>query len=113
MKMKHLTIATCLLFGGICQAGDWAHWRGPNQNGVVADKNLPDKWSPNPSTPDNNLLWKVPHGGRTTPIVLNKRVYLINKTGEGISEQERVMCFSLEDGKLLWEHKFNVFHKYY
>jgi outer membrane protein assembly factor BamB len=110
MKMKHLTIATCLLFGGICQAGDWAHWRGPNQNGVVADKNLPDKWSPNPSTPDNNLLWKVPHGGRTTPIVLNKRVYLINKTGEGISEQERVMCFSLEDGKLLWEHKFNVFH---
>ena len=110
MKMKHLTIATCLLFAGICQASDWAHWRGPNQNGVVADKNLPDKWSPNPSTPDNNLLWKVPHGGRTTPIVLNKRVYLINKTGEGISEQERVMCFSLEDGKLLWEHKFNVFH---
>ncbi len=88
----------------------WSHWRGPNQNGVSLEKNLPEKWSPNPETADNNLIWKTPFGGRTTPIVQNDRVYLINKVGKGISEQERVMCFSLKDGKLLWEYKFNVFH---
>ncbi len=91
-------------------AFEWNHWRGPTQNGVSTDKNLPEKWSPNPETPDNNLIWKTPFGGRTTPIVQNDRVYIINKVGKGISEQERVMCFSMKDGKLLWEHKFNVFH---
>lgn len=91
-------------------AVEWSHWRGPTQNGVSTDKNLPEKWSPNPATADNNLVWKTPFGGRTTPIVQNDRVYIINKVGKGISEQERVMCFSMKDGKLLWEYKFNVFH---
>ena len=91
-------------------AVEWSHWRGPTQNGVSTDKNLPEKWSPNPETADNNLVWKTPFGGRTTPIVQNDRVYIINKVGKGISEQERVMCFSMKDGKLLWEYKFNVFH---
>ncbi|MBY0328399.1 MAG: hypothetical protein K2Q30_15875, partial [Gemmataceae bacterium] len=76
-------------------AVEWSHWRGPTQNGVSTDKNLPEKWSPNPETADNNLVWKTPFGGRTTPIVQNDRVYIINKVGKGISEQERVMCFSM------------------
>lgn len=88
---------------------EWSHWRGPFQNGVSNEKNLPEKWSPNPDASEN-LIWKAPYGGRTTPIIQNDRVYMINKVGEAISEQERVMCFALKDGKLLWEHKFNVFH---
>ncbi|MBJ7302954.1 MAG: hypothetical protein JHD26_00785, partial [Gemmataceae bacterium] len=34
-------------------AVEWSHWRGPTQNGVSTDKNLPEKWSPNPATADN------------------------------------------------------------
>jgi outer membrane protein assembly factor BamB len=91
-------------------AADWAHWRGPWQNGVAPDRNLPERWSPDPNASDNNLIWKVPYGGRSTPLVLGGRVYLINKVGEGLHEQERVMCFDAESGKVLWEYKFNVWH---
>ena len=92
------------------RAGDWYSWRGPHQNGVSNETGLPDKWSPNPQAPDNNLVWKAPYGGRTTPIVMNGRVYLINDCGEGVNEQERVMCFNADTGEKTWEYKFNVFH---
>ena len=87
----------------------WSHWRGPEQNGVSRDKDLPDKFSLKGGE-GSNLVWKVPYGGRSTPIVQNGRIYIINKVGEGIDEQERVMCFNEKDGKVLWEHKFNVWH---
>jgi len=90
-------------------AGNWSQWRGPEQNGVARDRDLPDTWSPNPNAANNNLIWKAPYGGRSTPLVQNGRLYLINKVGEGLTEQERVMCFNEEDGKLLHEHRFNVF----
>ena len=40
---------------------------------------------------------------------MNNRVYIINRAGEGLNEQERVMCFDADSGKVIWEHKFNVF----
>jgi len=91
-------------------SADWSSWRGPEGNGVSREKNLPSRWSPDPTKPDNNLVWKVPFGGRTTPIVQQGRVYLIGRDGEGIAEQERVLCFDANTGKLLGEHRFNVFH---
>ena len=88
-------------------AEDWYQWRGPENNGVSREKNLPDKWSPK-TVGENNLIWKQPYGGRTVPIVMNGRVYVINDSGEGINEQERVMCFDADTGKVIWQHKFNV-----
>src|SRR5579872_2977970 len=86
------------------RAEDWYQWRGPEQNGVSREKNLPDKWSP----AGENVIWKKPYGGRTVPIVMNGRVYVINDSGEGINEQERVMCFDANTGDVQWEYKFNV-----
>jgi outer membrane protein assembly factor BamB len=37
-------------------------------------------------------------------------VYVIGRTGEDITEQERVACYDAETGALLWDHRFNVFH---
>jgi outer membrane protein assembly factor BamB len=91
-------------------AGDWLHWRGPEQNGVSREKDLPERWSPDPKAADNNLIWKMPYGCRSTPLVMNGRVYIINDADEGVREQERVMCFDADTGKVLWEHRFNVFH---
>ncbi|MFN4258329.1 MAG: PQQ-binding-like beta-propeller repeat protein [Gemmataceae bacterium] len=90
-------------------ARDWTHWRGPEQNGVSRERDLPEKWSPNPEAPDNNLLWKVPYGCRSTPIVMNGRVYIIQDCDTGINEQERVLCFDEQTGKKLWEHRFPIF----
>jgi outer membrane protein assembly factor BamB len=96
-------------------AGDWADWRGPSQDGTSPEKGLPDKFSLDPKDPDSNLVWKAPYGGRSAPIVMNGHVYLINAAGGGVSaeeratQQERVLCLDADTGKLLWEHKFNVF----
>jgi outer membrane protein assembly factor BamB len=99
------------------RGSDWANWRGPTQNGVATDTNLPDKFSLKADDPESNLIWRVPYGGRSTPLVMNGHVYLINKVGsEGDSEeerlhiQERVMCCDADTGKLVWEHRFNVWH---
>lgn len=98
------------LIPGIADAGDWTHWRGPLQTGVAPDTGLPSKLQLDPSQPDCNLIWKAPYGCRSTPLIMNGRVYLINSVGEGATEQERVMCLDANTGKMLWEHKFNVWH---
>lgn len=103
-------VATLLALAPGFAWGQWSHWRGPTQNGVAYDTGLPDKWSPNPSAEGNNLRWKAPFGGRTTPIIQNGRAYFIGKVGEGVEEQERVVCLDADTGKLLAEHRFNVFH---
>ena len=86
-------------------SSDWAEWRGPARDGVSPEKNLPVKWSPG----GDNLAWKVPYGGRSAPIVMGDRVYLQNSAGQGENLQERLMCFNADTGKLLWEHRFNIY----
>src|SRR5262249_16659579 len=63
-----------------------------------------------PKEADSNLVWKAPSGCRSTPVVMGGRVYILNNVGEEITEQERVMCFDADTGKVLWQHKFNVWH---
>jgi outer membrane protein assembly factor BamB len=90
---------------GAALAGDWVDWRGPLRDGISPEKNLPVKWSPG----GDNLAWKVPYGGRSTPIVMGDKVFLQNPVGKGETLQERVQCFNADTGKLLWEHRFNVY----
>jgi outer membrane protein assembly factor BamB len=84
---------------------DWAEWRGPERDGISLERNLPASWSP----AGQNLAWKAPYGGRSAPIVVGDRVYLQNTAGKGELEQERIMSFDANNGKLLWEHRFNVY----
>jgi outer membrane protein assembly factor BamB len=109
--MKRLPAALFLVLLTVVpvQARDWLHWRGPEQNGVSRERDLPDKWSPKPEDADNNLIWKAPYGARSTPIVMGGRVFLLNDADEGVNEQERIMCFDANTGKVLWERRFNVF----
>ena len=105
-RLKLCALFTLLLLvDATARAADWAEWRGPARDGVSAEKGLPEKWSP----AGDNLAWKAPYGGRSAPIVLNGRVYLQNTAERGEREQERVMCFDAATGKLLWEHRFNVY----
>lgn len=89
----------------LVSTGDWAEWRGPARDGVSPEKNLPVKWSP----AGENLAWRAPYGGRSTPIVMGDRVYLQNTAGKGETLQERVMAFNADTGKLLWEHRVNIY----
>jgi outer membrane protein assembly factor BamB len=86
--------------------GDWPEWRGATRDGRSPETRLPEKWSPK----GENLLWRVPYGGRSGPIVLGDRLYLHNTVGHGASEQERVMCLDANTGKVIWEKHFTVYN---
>src|SRR5271163_2634377 len=108
---RPLLVLLCLfvIFVDWISGADWSNWRGPLQTGVSPDTNLPASWSDDPKSPEN-FLWKAPYGCRTTPIVMNGRVYINNQVGRGVNEQERVMCLDADTGKVLWEHRFgNVY----
>ncbi len=82
--------------------GDWAAWRGPYQNGVSLETGLTD------STKD--VLWRIPMGGHSTPVIADGRIYAVHLTGKGITEQEEIFAVDAATGKVLWQYKFNCFH---
>lgn len=85
------------LMAMLAAADDWPTWRGPNRDGVSAEKELPSSWSP-----DKNVVWKLdlPGPAGSTPIVVKDRIYLITPKAEG--EQLLLLCVG-KDGKPLWE----------
>jgi len=92
-------------FSLVASGSDWPNWRGPARDGHSAETGLPTRWSKQ----GENLVWKAPYGGRSAPIVMGGRVFLFNSSGEGESMQERVMCLNANTGKLIWEHRLNVY----
>ena len=85
---------------------DWPQWRGPEQNGASAEQAVVTTWS----LEGEQLLWKIPEGGRTTPIVMAGRVFAIAPVGEGVGRRERVVALDGNNGNKVWERSFNVFH---
>lgn len=89
----------------IGSVGDWPDWRGPDRTGVTQEKRLPEKWS----LAGQNLAWKAPYGGRSTPVILGNHLYLQNTAGKDELEQEQILCLNADTGKLLWRYKFNLY----
>jgi outer membrane protein assembly factor BamB len=83
----------------------WPEWRGPNRDGISAERNLPASWSPT----GDNLAWRAPYGGRSGPVVFGDRLYLQTAVGGGDTAQERVLALDANTGKLVWEHRFSVY----
>jgi outer membrane protein assembly factor BamB len=104
-SMWLLVVALLVPAATILNGADWPDWRGPNRDGRSAETNLPSKWSP----AGENLAWRVPYGGRSGPVVFGDHLYLQNTFGTGADEQERLMCFNADTGKVLWEHRYNIF----
>ena len=110
---------TCLvaaLVAGLCvslpaesprkvRAGDWPELRGPNRDGISVEKGLISTWKLN----GENFLWRVPGGGRSTPIVMGNRVYVQQPFGRGPQLQERILALDADSGKTVWDYKFSLF----
>ena len=113
MRIVPVFLSAFLMLSTIGTAGDWLHWRGPNQNGISSEKGLVEDWDLEKET---NVVWHSDIGGRSTPIILNGRVYLNCRTehdvtdpDEKIHAREQVVCWDAETGKELWKDVFNVF----
>ncbi|MEW4528660.1 PQQ-binding-like beta-propeller repeat protein [Maioricimonas sp. JC845] len=89
---------------------DWPYWRGPQMNGVSTEKNLPTEWDPDGGE-GSNLLWKREDlGTRSTPIVMNGKVYVLCRDlPETNKEGEKVVCLDAATGETIWENRWNVF----
>jgi len=87
------------------KVGDWPELRGPNRDGISRETGLISSWKLN----GENFLWRVPGGGRSTPVVMGNRVYVQNPSGSGPTLQERVMALDADTGKVIWEYKYNLF----
>lgn len=91
--MKTLTMV--LVLAATASADDWPAWRGPNRDGVSAEKGLPTTWAP-----DKNVVWKLelPGPAGSTPIVVKDRIFLTSPK----ADQLVLLCIGT-DGKTLWE----------
>lgn len=94
------------VWGTDASANDWTSWRGPEQCGLTREPAPITEWSEE----GDNLLWRVPIGGRTTPVYLDGRLFMIVPDGEGETLRESVVCLDASNGKEIWRHAFNVFH---
>ena len=100
-----LGISLIVPAAALVRGADWPDWRGPARTGTSPETGLVTAWSP----AGENLAWRVPYGGRSGPVVFGDRLYLQNTSAAGEMEQERLMCFNADTGKLLWEHRYNMF----
>jgi outer membrane protein assembly factor BamB len=115
-----MALGVVLVLAVAARGEDWPGWRGPTGLGYSSEKDLPLKWHKS----GDNVLWKtLLHGGAkanpefsspgwSSPIVFGKRIFLTTATWPaGMAEKERratiaehhVLCFSTDDGKLLWD----------
>jgi outer membrane protein assembly factor BamB len=88
-------------------AEDWAHWRGPNNDGHSFETDVPEKWSPK----GENLLWrKEEFASRATPVIMNDRVYVVCRAfPETTQEGEKTVCVDAKTGELIWESVHNIY----
>ena len=87
-------------------ASDWPEWRGPTRDGRSSETGLPDRWSPN----GENLAWRIPIGGRSSPVAFRDRLYLLTTSpGDVSTTQERLVAIDAESGKVLWDRRFSIY----
>lgn len=96
------------LLSPFATAEDFAQFRGKAGQAHDRQTDLPRQWSDS-----SNLQWKSEIDGRgsSSPIVVGDKVFITAYSGYGNLEQSgsqdrlvrQLLCFNLQDGKLLWK----------
>ena len=90
-----LGVGSVLLMGGaVVLAGNWPQWRGPTDDGICTEKNLPVEWNDT-----KNILWNapLPGMGSSTPAIWGDHIFFTSADGNDLI----LMCFNTA-GKELW-----------
>jgi outer membrane protein assembly factor BamB len=95
VSRRLLVTIVLVVCGQSARADNWPQWRGPTNNGVSRETNIPAEWSA-----DKNIDWKLklPGSSGATPIVWGERIFLTSADGDDIV----LLCVST-DGKVLWK----------
>jgi outer membrane protein assembly factor BamB len=78
-------------------ATDWPQWRGPNRDGVSAEKGLLKEWPKD----GPKIVWQIKDigAGFSTPAIVGDRIYVLANQGV---DNEFVEALSVSDGKKIW-----------
>ena len=113
--MRLIFASWILLLATAAQAGEhWPGWRGPSGDGLSDEKNLPLTWG---GKAQENILWKAPlfpsdklkrDQNQSSPIVWGERTFVtVSYWPEGTTDKDfpehHLVCFSVKDGKKLWD----------
>lgn len=80
-------------------AADWPQWRGPNRDGISAEKGWMSAWP----AEGPKQLWKFSVGtGYATVSVSNGRVYTIGN----VNKIDTVYCLDANSGSVIWKHSY-------
>ena len=105
MMKQVLGVVAISLAASISLDAQWPEWRGPSRDGVSTETNLPSSWS----TRGENLAWRIPIGGRATPVAWGNRIYLLTTVGDFSTTQERLVAIDANSGKVLWDRRFSQY----
>jgi outer membrane protein assembly factor BamB len=100
-----LAVLASILAVASTQAENWPQWRGPTNDGVSRETNLPAEWSPS-----KNVVWKLdmPGMGSSTPAVWGKKIFLTSA-----DEKDLVLICVSTEGKELWKRKVGTGDRVY
>jgi outer membrane protein assembly factor BamB len=87
-------IAICAVVP-FAQADNWPQWRGPKNDGVSTEKNLPAKWD---ATSNIALKIPMPGPGASTPCIWGDKIFLTAQVEKDIL----LLCFD-KTGTKKWE----------
>ncbi len=94
-----------LLLAEETRADDWPQWRGPNRDGAWRETGILESFPPG----GLKVLWRAPVGpGFSSPVVAQGRAYLIHSELTPPKAKERVQCFDVASGQVLWTYAYDV-----
>jgi outer membrane protein assembly factor BamB len=108
LSFRVFALVCSLLLATASWAEDWPQWRGKNRDAVLDEDGLLSSF-PSDVIPRR---WSVPIGsGYSGPTVAGGRVYLTDRGPEEAESQvERVLCFSADSGRPVWQHTYDAIY---
>ena len=102
MRVCSRTVLPCMAIAAAASAwswaGNWPSWRGPLENGVCPEANLPVEWDQK-----HNVVWRaaLPERGNSTPVVWGDSVFVTQAAEK--ENRRTLMCFDMADGRMRWQ----------
>lgn len=114
VRVSVLLFALQFTVAGIGYADDWPQWLGPRRDSVWRETGILERF------PEGGpkVKWRAKvAGGFAGPAVADGRVFVPDYVTTGdktpdynkrskLEGNERVLCFSVEDGRQLWKHEY-------
>jgi len=111
-----IIVLVLLTWSGVVSGDDWNQWQGPQRDGVWHETGTLDTFPADGA----QVLWRMPvASGYSGPAVADGRVFVtdfVRSAGDTtpnagkrneLTGQERVQCFDMQTGKLLWVHQYD------